>query len=416
MTVTNKSKLYFILILFILIASVCSKKTLIEDIPDPEENDQGHIQENIGYKGLYIAEGKLMKEGKTYKGIGVNYYDCFRRTLYSEGDISYIDGFRQLKNYKIPFVRFMAGGYWPTDYKLYLNDKNSYFEKLDRVIVTAEEFGIGLIPSLFWNSFTIPDIVEEPVGSWGDPNSKTIEFMKNYVGEVVSRYKNSSAIWGWEFGNEYNLRADLPLEEEYFPDVNVRLGTPSFRTKEDMLTTDDILIAMKEFYLTVREYDPYNRAVFSGNAYPRRNAFHLNKHQAWDRDTKSENSWVLSKQNEPFNSLEVHLYPRSAIEFQYFSDIPANYEKMLEVAMQTSIRKNKPLFVGEFGVAEVDIRNGEGEHSTFLMVLDAIEKYDVPLAAMWVYDASQFDGYINVTAYNSRSYMLKEIQKLNERR
>ena len=36
--------------------------------------------------------------------------------------------------------------------------------------------------------------------------------MRRYTEEVVRRYKDSPAIWGWEFGNEYNLAADLPAD------------------------------------------------------------------------------------------------------------------------------------------------------------------------------------------------------------
>jgi endo-1,4-beta-mannosidase len=36
--------------------------------------------------------------------------------------------------------------------------------------------------------------------------------MRAYVRDVVERYKDSPAVWGWEFGNEYNIPTDLPDE------------------------------------------------------------------------------------------------------------------------------------------------------------------------------------------------------------
>ena len=56
----------------------------------------------------------------------------------------------------------------------------------------------------------VPDLVGESCNQWGNPESKTRQFMRTYVREVVSRYVNSPAIWGWEFGSEYNLSLDNP--------------------------------------------------------------------------------------------------------------------------------------------------------------------------------------------------------------
>ena len=43
------------------------------------------------------------------------------------------------------------------DNDLYLKDKEAYFRRLDSVVRAAEEQGIGLIPSLFWNLATVPE-------------------------------------------------------------------------------------------------------------------------------------------------------------------------------------------------------------------------------------------------------------------
>ena len=45
----------------------------------------------------------------------------------------------------------------------------------------------------------MPKIVGEAPSQMGNPQSKTTAFMKTYTREVVSRYKDSPAIWGWEF-------------------------------------------------------------------------------------------------------------------------------------------------------------------------------------------------------------------------
>src|SRR5690606_25867933 len=105
----------------------------------------------------------------------------------------------------------------------------------DAFVQAAEEEGIGLIPSLFWQINTIPDIVFEPINKWGEPDSDTIKFMRTYTREVVSRYKDSPAIWAWEFGNEMNLEVDLPHHK---PQVSVENGTPFMRTGADRISTN----------------------------------------------------------------------------------------------------------------------------------------------------------------------------------
>ncbi len=170
--------------------------------------------------GLSSRDGMLLKDGVPYRGIGVNYFDAFARTLREPNDTSYDEGFRVLAQHGIPFARFMCTGYWPAEMKLYRQDKARYFKLLDGVVRSAEKHRVGLIPSLFWYMPMVPDLVGEPCDQWSNPQSKTHEFMRTYVREVVTRYRNSPAIWGWEFGNEYNLDADL----HGFP--GIRQGSP----------------------------------------------------------------------------------------------------------------------------------------------------------------------------------------------
>lgn len=187
--------------------------------------------------GLSVgSRGELLLDGKPYRGIGVNYYDLFARTLQEPPNTNYEAGLSALAERRIPFVRFSAGGYWPGDWGLYQTNRAEHFARLDRVVRSAERHGIGLIPSLFWLSSTVPDLVGEPSSRWGDVHSRTYAFMLQYTREVVTRYAGSKAIWGWEFGNEYNLPADLPNAADHRPPVVPTLGTPASRSKEDDLS------------------------------------------------------------------------------------------------------------------------------------------------------------------------------------
>ena len=70
--------------------------------------------------GLTVNEhGELRLQGAPFRGIGVNYYDAFVRTLAQSPRTDYAAGFRELAARKIPFVRFSAGGYWSVNWQLY---------------------------------------------------------------------------------------------------------------------------------------------------------------------------------------------------------------------------------------------------------------------------------------------------------
>ena len=373
---------------------------------------------NVSNKGLTVSpNGDLLLNGTPFHGIGVNYFSAFSRTLQPESlqDTSYRAGFRYLKKRKIPFVRFMACGFWPANWNLYLHNKTQYFKNFDAVVQSAEELEIGLIPSLFWHHSSVPDLMGESVNQWGNPNSKTIRFMREYVKEVVSRYKDSPAIWGWELGNEYNLVADLPGENEHLPQITVENGTPAVRTKADKLRTDDIRVAMIEFAKTVRLYDA-SRIIISGNANPRPAAYHLYTAKNWTRDTEAQYNLMLDTQNpDPINTYSIHHYPDN--EFQYFADQKASLKEIIRVTMAHASQQKKPLFIGEFGAAEAKL-GVDNARQKYFEILEGIEEAKVPLAAVWVFDYSPHntEEAINIGPDNgSHEYMLQAISELNER-
>ncbi len=351
--------------------------------------------------GLAVDEqGTLRFQGEPFRGIGVNFYDAFTRTLGQPARTDYGAGFQELAARKIPFARFSAGGYWPNDWALYQTNRAEYFARLDGVVQSAEKHGIGLIPSCFWCLSTVPDLVGEPCNRWGDTNSRTIAFMREYTRELVTRYASSSAIWGWEFGNEYNLPADLPNAAEHRPPVVPGLGTPAKRTAEDDITQAEICVALREFALVVRKYDPA-RIIISGNAFPRMSAWHQAREKSWQADTPEQFAEVLAADNpSPINTLCVRGY-------DLISDIGR-----LDQAMRVSQAVKKPLFMGEFGVPGYDTDKSK---APFAQIITAIETNRVPMAALWVFD---FDGQAkdwNVNATNGRNWQLDMVQEANAR-
>ena len=283
---------------------------------------------------------------------------------------------------------------------------------LDEFVKSAETHGVGLIPSLFWFYATVPDLMGEHLNQWANPNSKTIAFMRTYTAEVVSRYKDSPAIWGWEFGNEVNSYVDLLTQAmNFLPKVSTAQGTPAVRTSEDIFTTEILRFALNQFAATVRKYDP-DRAIFSGNAMPGANMYHRYKYQNWTQDSSTDFTALLDVQNPAsLGTLTIHPYPDQ--EFKYFSDIRAGLPQIIQEAMRSSKELKRPLFIGEFGSPKT--LGAEKEVQKFNELLNAVIDNKVQLSALWVFDFPYQDADWNITPTNSRKYQLDEIIKANAR-
>ncbi len=359
-------------------------------------------------------DGMILRDGKPYRAIGINYFSAFSRTLDNPKDTGYRQGFDELAKRGIPFIRFMACAFWPRDWKLYREDKEAYFRLLDDVVKAADEKGIGLVPSLFWYMACIPDLVDESCGQWGNPDSKTIAFMRTYTAEVVQRYKDSPAIWAWELGNEYSLAADLPNAADHRPPVHPTLGTRTARSAADDMTHDMIAAACREFAKEVRMYDKL-RPITTGHSLPRASAHHQRIEKSWTADTKEEfQANLIDVTPDPMDLVSVHVYPFD--EKSRFGREKTSYEEVLSLCMQSAAKAGKALFVGEFGASDNEKDAGpEDARRNNAEMIAAIEKTRVPLAALWVFDLADQDSFINVTPANQRAYLLDELAKANQR-
>lgn len=347
--------------------------------------------------GLTVAaDGTLQRSAKPYRGIGVNYFDALYRHLKNPADLSFDAGFKSLAAAKIPFARFMAGGYWPSEQRLYLTDRTEFFKRFDRVVQSAETHGIGLIPSLFWWSSCVPDLVGEPRSAWGNTRSKTHAHLRAYVKDVVSRYRTSPAIWGWEFGNEYALDASLPNASEWRPPIVPELGTPRTRGPSDDLTYEMVRTAFTAFATEVRRYDK-TRIITTGNAFPRPAAWHNWREGSWTEDSSTQFAEMLTADNpSPTDVISVHLYENDAVR--------------LPSAVSVAATAKKPLFVGEFGVSGP----ARTTSTAFTSMLSSIESSGAALAAVWVYDYAGQPEW-SVTRSNARAWQLTAVSKANAR-
>jgi len=357
---------------------------------------------------LKVAEGQFVFDGQPRRLFGVNYFTAFSWALGVEDGSkqagekkTFREGFHILSEKGIPFARFNCGGFFPKDWKLYREDPARYFALLDELVREAESRKLGLIPSLFWSFFTVPGITGEPISAWGDPASKTHAFMKKYVGEVVGRYKDSPAILGWEFGNEYGLEADLPAEQQaglarwFQPEF----GMPSKLGPGDHLTSAMIRTAYSEFAKAVRKIDA-ERPVFTGDTSPRSSAASLEKTGNWGSDTVDEWITQLIKNNpDPVDTLSIHFYPFHKEAGVGLAKKP--FEETLDASIEASKRSGKPLWIGEFAGSEIP--DAALRREQFQKTLDLLVARKVQLTAVWVFD------------YPNQPFMNIDIGTLNER-
>jgi len=356
-----------------------------------------------GQNGLTIKDGRFYKQGQPYRGIGANYFDLFLRVLNNPADTSSLTGLVRLAHAEIPFVRF-SGPYSASEWRIYRDNKNEYFRRFDRVVRTAEQNGIGLIPSLFW-TLALCEVADEPRDQWGNPQSKTIALMRQYTGDVMTRYKNSPAIWGWEFGNEMNLLVDLPNAAKFRP----KNGTG---TKRDDVTADIMTTMLSEFAKTARVYDK-TRPIFSGHSHPRPYAWHNSAQRSWRFDSPEQAREIILRDNPAsFGTITIHFYGINNTESELGKWAPnrLHYLKWLRgIADQTKA----PVFVGEFGLAER--RDGSPVRPVFEAQLAEFESANIDLAAFWVYDRKGGGGGWSATLDNERSYMITLIAEANRR-
>jgi len=356
------------------------------------------------------ACGAVFWNGTPYRAIGINYFDVFYHLLSHPDDVAFLEDFRKFREFGIPFVRFAANGFWPNDNRLYLEDKQAYFGLLDRVVHAAEDNGLGLVPTLFWNIATVPDIVGEPLSAWANPRSRTQKFMRTYTEEIVRRYRDSPAIWMWEFGNEYNNQIDLPHSARFRPATVPERGTPTARSGQDDLNSSMLIKAYEGWVNTVRKLDP-DRLVSSGNDMPRYDAHRLRTGQGEGMDTRAAWTGELLRQNTPFSVLSVHCYSDYR---RFFRDERLAMPEMLFVVQQMAEKERKPVFVGEFGATGDDLEAGDEKFRTLLR---AVEDSGVPLAAVWNFAPRKFSNKTdwNIDFTNEHAWMLAELRAANER-
>ena len=358
--------------------------------------------------GLYVEDGTLMRNGSEFRAMGINYCSAWHDVLKDPETLEVAEGFRILKqDYGIPFVRLNGGPYAHTQWKMYVEDPEEYLRRFDVLVKHAEAQGIGLIPSLFWFVVTMPDLQDEPVSALGDPDSKCRAFMRQYIRDIVGRYKDSPAIWGWEVGNEWMLYVDLPKLEHLPPQ---KIGSKEVRTAADKLLRPMILNAYEDFYKTVWEMDP-DRIIVTGDSITCSYSWHQRHEDTWVKDSKEQWTQMFRADTpDDYEVASIHLYEEHNKMFFKKSDL--SIEAFLQELVGISRADSKIIWCGELGMPGTD----EAARDMFFRMMHAVEENEIEISAIWNFKPQgTFQADWDISPTNERAYMLDAVKELNGR-
>ena len=365
-----------------------------------------HAKENEPAYGLILKDGQITLNGKPYYAMGVNYYDAFlvylRGDRQEQGNIE--NEFKTLSESGIPAVRISMCGYSSNEYGVFLDYKKFYFSGLDRVIEYAEQYHIGIIFDLCWAIDAIPNYYDLPRSAIGDPDGPVIPAACDYVRAIVSRYKNSPAVWAWEIGNEYNLDCDLD-------------GVLT-RPAEQTVTSDDVETFYRALAEVIREEDPY-RLITGGDSEPRNAAYHLYHDDSWQLDSQAEQAEMMRKLSPaPMNTMSVHVYQNTGNSEEDAGTLRENmiddFDTRVDWYMKAAREAGQALMVGEFGIMERTCASVEVAKKVLAAQCAAFEKHDVQLSFIWVYGKDDGD-IMNISPTNSLSYQYDAVVEGNIR-
>ena len=376
------------------------------DGPDKEETMEGYWQNKTDY-GIQVDENGMMQlAGKDIYVAGTNCYNLFNQCF---DDFSPEEAKRTLdvlKENGISVVRFNCGGYSYNDLQVYLQNKEVYLELLNQIVNYAEQLEIGLIPSFFWLYHAVPDYYDEPLRSWGRADSKTVQFLCEYTTNVVSKLKDSKAIFAWEFGNEFNLSCDLPNANEHMPALPSH-SKRAQRTKEDYLSAEDVNYAIMRFSQAIHAIDNTGRMITSGNATLRPSQYNQLKYNSWEQDAYEEYKQISAMYApEGVDTISEHVY----FQFQKTFGKDLSLSQYLSYVMQAAKEQKKAYFVGEWG------GGSDVEMTSYKEIGNDFVDAGVQLCLFWNFNLKENSVEYSYSADSLRGQRILElIAQLNHR-
>ena len=272
----------------------------------------------------------------------------------------------QLHANNLTFARVFGSPWGWKDILLWQTSPLNYWQNMSKVLEKAKALGvrlhISITPTL--QQFAIAancSGIRELITNTS--NRSCYVFVKKYVQEMVSRYKDDSTVLTWGMGNELNLQAD---------------GCSYNKSASEYFSTDEMMEFSRRYVSWVKEIDP-KRPLGSDMGLARTRAKHLagipgggracvsptnpkgdceDNCTAVPRDTLQDFKEMMAILSEPFDFVSAHIYGCYP-PFARFSFCDGDNTSIapLKAAKEVADRLGKPLFVGEFG-APACVKNG----------------------------------------------------------
>jgi Bacterial Ig domain/Cellulase (glycosyl hydrolase family 5) len=287
------------------------------------------------------------------------------------------------------FVRVQVTGYRPADFgderndlRRWQMDPPAFWSAMDRMFDALDRAHLRLVPTFVWNLRQFPSLANDPVGRFvRDPSSRSRQFLAQFLGDFIGRYKDRNTVLFYELTNEMNLEADL--------DLSVHCRRPAAPCVSDHFTTAEMIEFSRDLVALIKSLDP-SRMVSSGYAAPRPAAVHLMQHPGfapggpdWTADSMDEFRRYLLIVHRPFDIISVHIY--AGAEDNRFGRPPGHQYELVADAARAAKIAGKKLFIGEFG--------DQGATPFMRGLLDTVVREGVDYAAVWVWEFYQTSTY-----------------------
>jgi hypothetical protein len=354
-------------------------------------------------EGFVTRQGSQLRlDGREYRAIGVNLPDLHQTYFGTWFHIEQIFGTPERARQAIvagiedagksglAFIRFFASPGYPRDQALlYDRDPARYWALMDELFGLCRQQGLKLVPSLG----TIPGPYLH-CGEKGrailDPQSKTSIWVRQYIGEFVTRYKDDPTVLMWELVNEGMLNADVEMVgRKLLPAAVYPPGTTGVReigSLEDSLNWTDYQRLYREQTAFIKSLAP-NHLVTSGDAHVRPEC--TSRRETFPNFTFRSDTWRewlannLAAQPEPLDVFSFHFYGNATPDH---ANVPWKGMTMLE-EMRRVVRcvqaADAPVFIGELGAAPNNQADPSGRW--LCESIDVMEVENVSLMALWVW-------------------------------
>jgi hypothetical protein len=314
----------------------------------------------------------------------------------------------QMAAAKLPFARVFGSPWGWQQILLWRTAKEQYWANMTRVVGKAKAVGVKLhlsiTPTL--SQFAIAagcPSTRELITNEGGSGCRGI--LKDYVQDMVGRFKDDATILSWGMGNELNLEAD---------------GCSYNKSRGEYFSTAEMMAFSRQYVGWVKELDPL-RPMGSDMGQARTRAKHLAALKGGGvacvnprtnprgdcevncsvvpKDSLADFKQITAILSEPFDWVSVHnygCYPPFA-EFSFCNGDHTSIAA-LQAAKEVADEMGKPLFVGEFGAPACNVAGGAGWASDDCLafprkLLDYQVKSGIQLSNAWTWCEDGASGW-----------------------